>query len=70
MVIQSTISPEWSKKIRQLLQDLRLTQAGLADRLGVSPATVSRWIQGRHEPVRAVLATHLVVRNSTGMARE
>ena len=27
-------------------------------------------IQGRTEPVRAVLATHLVVRNSTGMARD
>ncbi|HEY6847615.1 MAG TPA: XRE family transcriptional regulator [Terracidiphilus sp.] len=43
-------SPEWSNRIRQLLVDLKLTQAGLAERLGVSPPTVSRWIQGRHEP--------------------
>lgn len=27
-----------------------MTQSGLAERLGVSPATVSRWIQGKHEP--------------------
>lgn len=30
--------------------DLKLTQASLAERLGVSPATVSRWIQGKIEP--------------------
>jgi transcriptional regulator with XRE-family HTH domain len=41
---------EWSERIRRLLRDLRLTQAGLAERLGVSPAMVSRWIQGKHEP--------------------
>jgi transcriptional regulator with XRE-family HTH domain len=29
---------------------LKLTQAGLAERLGISPPTVSRWLQGRHEP--------------------
>jgi SOS-response transcriptional repressor LexA len=29
---------------------MKLTQAGLAERLGVSPATVSRWLQGTHEP--------------------
>jgi transcriptional regulator with XRE-family HTH domain len=33
-----------------MLSDLKLTQAGLADRLGVSPPTVSRWIQGKQEP--------------------
>ncbi len=27
-----------------------MTQARLSERLGVSPATVSRWIQGKHEP--------------------
>jgi transcriptional regulator with XRE-family HTH domain len=41
---------EWSNRIRQLLSDLKLTQAGLADRVGVSPPTVSRWVQGRQEP--------------------
>jgi len=42
--------PEWSDRIRRLLHELKLTQASLAERLGVSPATVSRWIQGRNEP--------------------
>jgi transcriptional regulator with XRE-family HTH domain len=41
---------EWSERILRLASDLRLTQAGLAERLGVSPATVSRWIQGKYEP--------------------
>lgn len=50
MVAQKKTSPEWSNRIRQLLIDLKLTQAALADRLGISPPTVSRWIQGRHEP--------------------
>lgn len=43
-------SPDWPDRIQRLLRDLKLTQAGLAERLGVSPATVSRWIQGRIEP--------------------
>lgn len=43
-------APEWSARILRLIDHLRLTQAGLAERLGVSPATVSRWIQGKHEP--------------------
>ena len=42
--------PEWSERIRKLLLELKLNQATLADRVGVSPATVSRWIQGRIEP--------------------
>jgi transcriptional regulator with XRE-family HTH domain len=50
MVALKQSSPEWSNRIRQLLIDLKLTQAGLAERLGVSPPTVSRWVQGRHEP--------------------
>jgi transcriptional regulator with XRE-family HTH domain len=49
MVAQKSPS-EWSNRIRQLLADLKLTQAGLADRVGVSPPTVSRWVQGRQEP--------------------
>lgn len=43
-------APEWSARILRLLDELATTQAGLAEKLGVSPATVSRWIQGRHEP--------------------
>ncbi len=42
--------PEWSERILRLVEELKLTQAALAERLGVSPATVSRWIQGKIEP--------------------
>lgn len=42
--------PEWAARILRLIAELKLTQAALAERLGVSPATVSRWIQGKHEP--------------------
>jgi transcriptional regulator with XRE-family HTH domain len=41
---------EWSDRIRKLLGDLNLSQAALAERLGLSPPTISRWLQGRHEP--------------------
>lgn len=41
---------EWSERIRKLLGELNLSQAALAERLGISPPTVSRWLQGRHEP--------------------
>ena len=41
---------EWPERIMRLATELGLTQAGLAERLGVSPATVSRWIQGKYEP--------------------
>jgi phage repressor protein C with HTH and peptisase S24 domain len=41
---------EWSDSIRRLLKALNLTQAALSERLGVSPATVSRWLAGKNEP--------------------
>lgn len=50
MDLETVSPPEWPARIRRLLRDLKLTQSGLAERLGVSPATVSRWVQGRHEP--------------------
>lgn len=50
MAVQQQSGHEWSERIQRLLRDLKMTQSGLADRLGVSPATVSRWIQGKHEP--------------------
>jgi transcriptional regulator with XRE-family HTH domain len=50
MAAQKVTSNEWADRIRRLLRDLNLSQAGLAERLGVSPPTVSRWIKGRHEP--------------------
>ena len=42
--------PEWPIRIARLLRKHRLTQAALAERLGVSSATVSRWMKGTHEP--------------------
>jgi SOS-response transcriptional repressor LexA len=50
MAAQKTNSKEWAERIRKLLADLKLSQAGLAERLGVSPPTVSRWVLGRQEP--------------------
>lgn len=50
MVEQEVTTREWSDRLRRLLKDLKLTQAGLAERLGVSPATVSRWLAGKNEP--------------------
>ncbi len=50
IAVQNSPVPEWADRILSLINHLKLTQAGLAERLGVSPATVSRWIQGKHEP--------------------
>ena len=50
MVSPKAAPHEWSERILRLAIELGLTQAGLAERLGVSPATVSRWIQGKYEP--------------------
>ena len=50
MTAQKPITKDWAERIRKLLADLKLSQAGLAERLGVSPPTVSRWVLGRQEP--------------------
>jgi transcriptional regulator with XRE-family HTH domain len=50
MVAQRSSLPEFSIRLQQLMEKLKLKQADLADRLGVSPATVSRWMKGTHEP--------------------
>jgi phage repressor protein C with HTH and peptisase S24 domain len=50
MVEHQVTMREWSDRLRRLLKDLGLTQAKLAERLGVSPATVSRWLAGKNEP--------------------
>lgn len=50
MVFAIQAEPEWCLRIRRLVEVLNLTQAALAERLGVSPATVSRWMQGKIEP--------------------
>ena len=59
---------EWSERILRLAGELGLTQAGLAERLGVSPATVSRWIQGRYEPTaEGYVALGNLAQRSEGM---
>ena len=47
---EQRIKPEWPARIKGLLDKRGLTQAALAERLGVSSATVSRWMKGTHEP--------------------
>jgi transcriptional regulator with XRE-family HTH domain len=46
-------APEWTVQIRRLLHQRKLSQAALAARLGVSPATITRWVKGTHEPTSA-----------------
>lgn len=68
MAAQKTSSNEWAERIRQLLADLKLTQAGLAERLGVSPPTVSRWVSGRQEPTaESYVALGNLARPPTGV---
>lgn len=50
IAVQKYATNGWAIRIRQLLGDLKLSQAGLAARIGVSPATVSRWLKSRQEP--------------------
>lgn len=45
----STIS-EWAKCIAELRQKLQMTQTQLAERVGVTAMTVSRWERGLVEP--------------------
>lgn len=67
MVAHRIPTPEWPDRIRSLIEQLNLTQAGLAERLGVSPATVSRWIQGKIEPTAEgyVALGNLATRNDS-----
>lgn len=46
-------APEWSGHIQKLLRKLRVSQSGLAALVGVSPATITRWMKGTHEPTSA-----------------
>lgn len=42
--------PEWAGRIRRLIVQLGQNQESIAKRLGVSPATLSRWVNGKNEP--------------------
>lgn len=46
-------TPEWSGPIKRLLVKQTMTQADLAQHLGVSASTVTRWVRGSHEPTSA-----------------
>ena len=48
--MSSLNKPDWAAKIEELLRNLALTQAGLAEKLSVSPMTVSRWVRATHRP--------------------
>jgi SOS-response transcriptional repressor LexA len=47
--------PEWAQKISRLREYLGITQTALADRLKVSPMSVSRWERGTQEPSSEIL---------------
>ena len=63
MPAQHPPKPDWSTQIRRLIVELKLSQAGFAARMGVSPATVNRWIKGTHEPTSA---SYLAMGNMAG----
>lgn len=50
MAPQQNALTEWPGRIRRLLDHLELTQAQLAQRLGIAPSNISRWMRGTHEP--------------------
>jgi transcriptional regulator with XRE-family HTH domain len=66
---QPASTPEWSNRIRQLILKLSVSQAGLAARIGVSPATISRWMKGSHEPTSAAYIAMGNLAGSTSWSR-
>ncbi len=42
--------PSWSQQIKAFRRSARLTQTGLASKLGITKKTVAEWEQGRQEP--------------------
>ena len=46
---------QFSKNLRDALKNSKKTQQDLADYLGTTQATVSRWINGENEPDLATL---------------
>ena len=51
-----TAVPEWSQKIMNFRNSLKLSQSELAKRLGSSAMGVSRWERGTQEPPPISLA--------------
>ena len=48
--IEGTVPDDFSERIKRLRAELGFTQVGLADRLGISFATVNRWENGQTRP--------------------
>ena len=46
---------DWPKALRDYRRRHRLTQAALAETLGVDPTTVSRWERGRDQPALGIV---------------
>ncbi len=63
MPTRQTSSPAWVEHIQRLIKKLLVSQAGLAGLLGVSPATVTRWMKGTHEPTSS---SYLALGNLAG----
>lgn len=55
----------YSKKIKELREKLFLTQEEFANKLNISPITVSRWESGKFEPTMKMRKKlyHLFVEN-------
>jgi SOS-response transcriptional repressor LexA len=47
--------PEWAHRIAKLRDSLQITQTSLAERLKVTPMSVSRWERGTQEPSSEIL---------------
>jgi transcriptional regulator with XRE-family HTH domain len=61
---QRSADSDWADHIRRLMMNLKLSQADLATRLGVSRPTVTRWMKGSHEPTSA---SYLAMGNLLGL---
>lgn len=64
--IRDASGVDHAARIRRLREKVGLTQAQLAERLGVSFASVNRWENGQSKP--AALAWHQILRLESGLA--
>ena len=55
--------PEWdlTDRMRKALRDARMTTTEIAAGLGVSRATVNRWVSGRSNPSHATIQAWAVI---------
>ncbi len=61
--------PEWDAgKVRELRRHLKLTQAEMADQLGMRQQTVSEWEQGDYQPRGASAKLLSIVAERAGFA--